>query len=131
MKRINPIYFIFLFLTMVFISFYLLNNYKKEYEDKLVTLDNINEKAKDYKNLTTTWNDKNFVQETINKILQNSIFKDSKITKNIRENYLQIKIESDDTKVLDNFLNRILNKKLIIQKLELKKDYIDLQVGNK
>ena len=38
---------------------------------------------------------------------------------------------SDSKNILNGFLNKILNKKLIIKKLELDKSYIDLEIGLK
>ena len=52
----------------------------------------------------------------------------SKLSK-IQLNNLKVKIESKDSKVLNDFLNRVLNKQLIIEKMELQKDYIALEIG--
>ena len=64
-------------------------------------------------------------------ILKNKIFSNQKILKASTNELIKLKIESDDPKILDNFLNKILNKELAIKKLEIEKRYINLEIGIK
>ena len=64
-------------------------------------------------------------------ILKNKIFSNQKILKASTNELIKLKIESDDPKILDNFLNTILNKELAIKKLEIEKRYINLEIGIK
>ena len=131
MTRINPLYIILLFLTLFFISFYLVSNQKKLYLEKSLETIQLETKAKEYKDLSNSWKNEKFINKTLDEILKNSIFKNEKIVKTATKESIKIKIETTDSRVLDNFLNRVLNKQLIIKKLELDKNFIILEVGTK
>ncbi|WP_320652484.1 hypothetical protein [Arcobacter sp.] len=88
-------------------------------------------KAKEYKDLSNSWKNEKYINKTLDEILKNSIFKNEKIVKTATKESIKIKIETTDSRVLDNFLNRVLNKQLIIKKLELDKNFIILEVGTK
>jgi uncharacterized protein YktA (UPF0223 family) len=131
MTRINPLYIILLFLTLFFISFYLVSNQKKLYLEKSLETIQLETKAKEYKDLSNSWKNEKYINKTLDEILKNSIFKNEKIVKTATKESIKIKIETTDSRVLDNFLNRVLNKQLIIKKLELDKNFIILEVGTK
>ncbi|BAK74208.1 MAG: hypothetical protein AB7S49_00335 [Arcobacter sp.] len=131
MTRINPLYIILLFLTLFFISFYLVSNQKKLYLEKSLETIQLEIKAKEYKDLSNSWKNEKYINKTLDEILKNSIFKNEKIVKTATKESIKIKIETTDSRVLDNFLNRVLNKQLIIKKLELDKNFIILEVGTK
>lgn len=131
MKRLNPLYLIFLALTVVFVSFYVLNNTKKEYIEKVSEFNTFEQKAKDYKSLKQQWSDKKYANNTINAIIKNRAFSKEKILFVETGDVLKVKIESNDPKILDNFLNKILNKPLVLKKLDIKKDSINLEVSVK
>ncbi len=131
MIRINPLYIILLFLTLFFISFYLVSNQKKLYLEKSLETIQLETKAKEYKDLSNSWKNEKYINKTLDEILKNSIFKNEKIVKTATKESIKIKIETTDSRVLDNFLNRVLNKQLIIKKLELDKNFIILEVGTK
>jgi hypothetical protein len=59
------------------------------------------------------------------------MFKNEKITKTSTKESIKIKIESSNPQVLDNFLNRFLNKQLIMKKIEIDKNFINLEIGVK
>lgn len=131
MTRINPLYIILLFLTLFFISFYLVSNQKKLYLEKSLETIQLETKAKEYKDLSNSWKNEKYINKTLDEILKNSIFKNEKIVKTATKESIKIKIETTDSRILDNFLNRVLNKQLIIKKLELDKNFIILEVGTK
>lgn len=131
MTRINPLYIILLFLTLFFISFFLVSNQKKLYLEKSLETIQLETKAKEYKDLSNSWKNEKYINKTLDEILKNSIFKNEKIVKTATKESIKIKIETTDSRVLDNFLNRVLNKQLIIKKLELDKNFIILEVGTK
>lgn len=131
MNRLNPLYLIMLFLTLVFISFYSLSNEKKAYFEKINELNDLELKAKEYSTLSTQWKNEKFVNKTLDDILKNSMFKNEKIIKVENKENIKVRIESANPSILDNFLNRILNKPLIIKKLELDKNFISLEIGLK
>ena len=56
---------------------------------------------------------------------------DQQITKTATKESIKIKIQSLNPQVLDAFLNKTLNKQLIIKKIELDSNFIDLEIGIK
>ena len=72
-----------------------------------------------------------FFNTSVYAILKNKTMQTAKITKSKAVNYIAIRVESNESRVLDYFLNKVLNKPFIIKKLELNKNYIDLQIGIK
>ncbi len=131
MNKINPLYILVLLGTIFFLSFYILNESIYDFNKKNHEYNNIQIKAKEYKDFRTTWNNKKYATNVINQILKNSSFTNQKILRVDSQNSIKIKIQSNEQKILDNFLNKILNKKLILKKLELSKRYINLEIGFK
>lgn len=131
MKRLNPLYLVLLSCTILFVSFYSLNEKKKEFIQESKNYDLISTKAKEYKNLKANWDNEKFVNKTLDNILKNRSFKNQKLLRVKTKKSIKIKLESKDQKVLNKFLNMILNKKLVIKKLDLNKNYISLEIGVK
>lgn len=131
MKRLNPLYIVLLFLTLVVVSFVLVIKEKDIYMQKIKDMNTLEVKAKEYKNLSQFWKNQKFIEKTIDEILKNSMLKNEKITKTSTKESIKIKIESSNPQVLDNFLNRFLNKQLIIKKIEIDKNFINLEIGVK
>lgn len=131
MKRLNPLYIVLLFLTLVVVSFVLVIKEKDIYMQKIKDMNILEVKAKEYKNLSQFWKNQKFIEKTIDEILKNSMLKNEKITKTSTKESIKIKIESSNPQVLDNFLNRFLNKQLIIKKIEIDKNFINLEIGVK
>lgn len=131
MNRLNPLYIVSLLFTIVFLSFYLLQNKKNDYLEKIQEISNLQIKAKEYKDLSESWKNESFINKTLDEILKSSSFKNENITKTATKESIKIKLESSNSTILDNFLNKILNKPLIIKKLELQKSSITLEIGIK
>lgn len=131
MKRLNPLYLIALFFTITFISFFLLNSKKEQYKVDFLEYENLKEISKEYKNLTQQYKNEKYVNETLDLILKNKLFSNQKILRTKTNDVIKLRIESNDGNILDSFLNKILNKPLIIKKLQLEKNYINLEIGVK
>ena len=131
MNRLNPLYLILLSLTIVFVSFFSLSNEKKFYLEKVDESKLLQQKASEYLSFIGHWKDEKFINKTIDDILKNSLFKNEQITKTTSKESIKIRIESSNQQVLDNFLNRFLNKQLMIKNLEIDKNFINLEVGLK
>ena len=129
MKRLNPLYIISLFATIFIISIFTLNKEKENFKEQSEQLNVYTIKAKEYKNLKESWTNKDFVNSNLDQILKNKVFVNEKITKTSTKELVKIKIESSDYKILDNFLNKILNKQFVIKKLEIEKSFINLEIG--
>lgn len=131
MNRLNPLYVIALAITVMFVSFFLLNEETKIYETKTAEFNTISLKAKEFKQYKSSWDNKAFVNKTLNQILRSSTFRNQKVLRVDGKNSIKLKMISQNPKILNSFLNKLLNKKLIIKKLELDKSYIDLEIGLK
>lgn len=131
MKRLNPLYIILLFVTFAFLSFYTSSNQKEAYIEKLNEVKNLQIKALEFRNLVNTWRNEKYINSTLDEILRSQIFANQQITRTSTKESIKIRIHSVNPQVLDTFLNKILNKQLIIKKLELNTNFIDLEVGSK
>ena len=131
MNRLNPLYIILLFVTFAFLSFYISSNQKETYIEKLNEVKTLQAKALEFKSLVNTWTNEKYINNTLDEILKSQIFANQQITRTATKESIKIKIQSINPQVLDTFLNKILNKQLIIKKLELNTNFIDLEVGIK
>ena len=101
MNRLNPLYILGLFLTLLFISFLSLSNEKKAYFEKIDQVNQLQQKAQEYKALTSYWKNETFINKTIDEIMKNSMFKNEQITKTVLKEVVILKIESSNSQVLD------------------------------
>lgn len=131
MNRLNPLYIILLFATILFLSFYTTSNEKSLYLEKINEVKNLQTKALEFKSLVNSWTNEKYINSTLDEILKAQIFVNQQVTKTATKEAIKIKIESTNPQVLDTFLNRVLNKQLIIKKLEINSNFIDLEVGIK
>lgn len=129
MNRLNPLYLIALCFSILLVSFFSLSSQKENYSDKLAQIADLEVKASKYKEYKSNWNNKQFVNKTLDLILRNKSFSNQKVLRVESKDKIKLKLISSDPKILNSFLNRILNKKLIIKKLELEKTYIALEIG--
>lgn len=131
MNRLNPLYIILLFITIVFLSFYCIFNEKKALSLKIQETTEFEVKALEFKDLVNTWTNEKYINNTLDEILKSQIFVNQNISKTATKDSIKIKLESTNSEILDIFLNRILNKQLIIKKIDLDKNFINLEVGMK
>ena len=129
MNRVNPLYLIALSFSILLVSFFLLINAKENYSNKITQINDIEVKASKYKEYKANWDNQKFVNKTLDLILRNKSFSNQKVLRVQSKDRIKVKLISSDPKILNNFLNKILNKKLIIKKLELEKTYIALEIG--
>jgi len=129
MNKLNPLYILGLIITIFIVSFSLLSNEKEAYKNSVKSYENIKTKSKDFKEYKQTWFDKNKVKRKVDNIVKNSTFRKEKILKIEKSNIIRLKIESGNPRVLNKFLNRILNEKLILKKLDVQKRSISMEIG--
>ena len=108
MNRLNPLYLVLLFLTLVFISFFSLSNEKKLYLEKVDESRLFEQKASEYQSLISYWKNEKFINKTIDEILKNSLFKNEQITKTASKESIKIKIESSLRFLLEILMNKML-----------------------
>ncbi len=129
MNRLNPIYVLALVAVILFISFNMLFNIESEYNSAYKEKNSLGAKAQAFNEYKSRWFDKKSVEKRIDMLLKNSSFQNEKVLKVVNSNLIKIKIESKNQKILQTFLTRILNEKIMINKLQIEKDFISLEVG--
>ena len=129
MNRINPLYIIGLFLVLVLISFISLSNQKNLFYNKKNQLSDLEIRFKEYYDISNFWKNEKYINETIDEILSSSLLKDEDIVKIVTKDNIKLKLETASEQNLDSFLNMILNKQLIIKKLEIKRTMVNVEIG--
>jgi uncharacterized protein YktA (UPF0223 family) len=131
MNRLNPLYIILLFITIVLLTFYSISNEKKAYYKKVEETKQLEIKALEFKNLVNAWTSEKYINSTLDEISKSQIFAIEQISKSVTKELIKIKIDSANPEILDIFLNKVLNKQLIIKKMQLDKNSINLEIGIK
>lgn len=129
MNRVNPLYIVGLFFVLVLISFILIQKQKNIYFENINNINDLEIKLKEYSNITKFWKNQSYIDKTVNEALNFSAFKNENIEKVVTKDSIKLKMDSLSEQNLDNFLNRFLNKQLIIKKLEVKQNSISLEVS--
>ncbi|XPV67454.1 MAG: hypothetical protein ACNI25_09010 [Halarcobacter sp.] len=129
MSKLNPIYILAFIATIFILSIILVINKKSDFENMSSDYYQINSSAKNFNEYKTTWFDKNRVKTRLDRLLKSSSFRNEKILKSENSNLIKVKIESNKQNILEQFLNRVLNDKFIIKKIELEKTSIYLEIG--
>ncbi|MDN5096524.1 hypothetical protein [Aliarcobacter butzleri] len=129
MNRINPLYIIGLFLVLVLISFISLSNQKNLFYNKKNQLSDLEIRFKEYYDISNFWKNEKYINETIDEILNSSLLKNEDIVKIVTKDNIKLKLETASEQNLDSFLNMILNKQLIIKKLEIKRTMVNVEIG--
>ncbi|RBQ31947.1 hypothetical protein CRU92_04045 [Arcobacter sp. FW59] len=129
MNRLNPLYLIVLFFVIVLISFISLQNQKYKYFEKVYQANELEIRIKEYLNVSNFYKNEKYINRTIDEILNSATFRNDNVVKTSTKDIIYIKFDSLSEQNLDNFLNRVLNKQIIIKKLELRQNSISLEVG--
>jgi hypothetical protein len=127
MKKIDRLYMLIFSVTLLLISIISYNlsfNNLKTLEVELIDINNI---GIEYSNTKKDWGDRKQSILTIEKIIKSTNLKT--IDKKILKNKIKIKIENVSLKTMDKFVNKILNAKLNIIKLNITKNSVELEVG--
>ena len=131
MNRLNPLYILLSIIIINILTYAFLEDKKDIYFEKIDQSEKLELKIKEYTNVTNFYKNLNFINKTIDEILNSPTFKTEDIIKISTKETILIKFNSMSHDKLDNFINKILNKQLIIKKLELEQNSINLEVGLK
>ncbi|XOB63361.1 hypothetical protein ACMC56_06020 [Campylobacterota bacterium DY0563] len=129
MNKINPIYILAFVVVVFFISISTLNNKENEFKNLKKEITDLDTKGKIFSEYKNNWFNKNTVINKIDKIVKNAAYKNEKILKTQTKNVVRIKFESNNTKLLNSFLNRVLNEKFLLKKIDIEKTSIYLEIG--
>lgn len=131
MNRINPIYILLLCLTISLVSFSLLFDIKKELLSNTEKLSNFKNTASTFVSLKKDWNNKQEIQKQISNLSNEITSKKAKLLISFEKRVATIKLETSEKKVLNRFVNKLLNKKLKINKLDIRSNYVFVEVSLK
>jgi len=131
MNRINPLYFLCLFITLFIVSIFITNKEVDIYKENLKEFEFVKTNAYKYSVVNNSWINKVIIEEKINSILNHNRIKKAKILKINNDTNIKIKVESKDSNLLNLFLNKLLNENFFIKRLEIKREYISVEIGSK
>lgn len=126
MNKLNPLYILFLFVVITFLSFYTLNQKKDLYEKSNENLENFTIMAKNYNEIKNSWLNAKKIENRIESIKRS--FKNEKILSVRLKDSIKIKYETKDTKKLAKFLNKLLNNKFVFSKLLITQTSVSAQI---
>lgn len=129
MKKLNPLYFVFLFFIIMISSVFTVNMKKNSLNEKKTDYKEIQEKAIFFNDLNTKWENVIFVNKKIDTIINSDLYKNEKISKILSQNLLKLTIESKNQEKLNKFLNEILNSELIIKEVTLGNTLVIFEIG--
>lgn len=129
MNRINPLYILAFVFVLAIYSFLVVKNKEKEFQTHTKNYNDMLIIAKEYKSLKTNKSSKNKTIAKINSIKSDRSFKKAKIIAQQNKKGITLNIETTDYKVLNRFLNRVLNEKLSVKKFEISTHKIKMEVG--
>lgn len=129
MKRLNPIYILALVITLFIISITVSSSKKDEFKSLNSEYSSFRTKVGDFKEYKQTWFDEKKIVKKIDTILRSPIFMKEKILKTQNNSIVRVKIESSNSQTLGKFLNRFLNERFIIKKLDVQKSSILVEIG--
>lgn len=124
-NKINPVYILAFFTTIMLISFLNLNSAKQELNKQIDGYDNFKKSAYEYSRLKKIWQNGSVSEKKINKIV--SKYKDIEY-KNYSSKYV-LSLKSNDTNTMQSFLNTVLNDGFKVLKFDIKKDIIVLELA--
>ncbi len=131
MNKLNPIYILALIITLFIVSISMLNSKKEQFYSLDKEAKTLSVKAKNFRDYKKTWFNEKRILKRVDRILKNSNFKKEKILKTQNKNSIKVKIDSNNPKVLNKFLSRILNEKFVFKKLDIQKKTISFEIGLK
>ena len=118
MNKINPLYLLFLFVLLTFVSFFTLELNKHEVNKSFDSLKVFSKTANEYSLIKNVWLNKNKIKRDINSLLRN--FKKEGIIKVELVDSIKIKLESKNEERLAAFLNKLLNANIVFAQIRLK-----------
>ncbi len=124
-NKINPLYILAFFTTIMLISFLNINSAKKELNDKIEEYNDFKKSAYEYGRLKKVWQNRNSIDKKINKIV--SKYKDIEY-KNYSSKYV-LTLKSNDTNTMQSFLSTILNDGFRVLRFDIKKEIIVLELA--
>jgi hypothetical protein len=129
MNRLNPIYILALIVTISIVSFLALNGKIEQYNKTYSSFQELKKEAKYYKQYQTKWFDRNRTLQKLDYLLRTLPNTKATVSKRILSSGIRVKVDSIDPRILNSFLNKLLNEEFMFRTLDIKKDSISFEIG--
>ena len=129
MNRVNPLHVLLILLIITFFSFYLSNNKKKNIQIETKKINIFKEKIYLYKNLKKSWYNQKETMKQVNFILNDSKLSNENIDTSFNKKSVKIKLNFSNKKMVNYFVNKLLNKKLRITNLNITNTQVFVEVA--
>ena len=87
--------------------------------------------AAEFSTLKKGWFNKNETKKQIHYLVKDRKFKNAEVIKTDEKTKTIIQLKSKDKNVVNQFVNKLLNKKLLINKLDITKSSVNVEVSVK
>ena len=126
-KRITPITYLLVSISILFLSLILLNESKKELLNKNYSFNKYKEVSTNYLNLKENWDNSKNSKKIIDNIIKKVGIKD--LVKKVNKKRIFIKFETKSVTKVDRFLSKVLNANLNIIYVNITKNSLELEIG--
>jgi septal ring factor EnvC (AmiA/AmiB activator) len=127
MKNVNPLTVLFASIALVLIAFYSLQNAQNNLASSKEDFKNYMQIASTFKNQHSSYSNKTKITQKLQKIIKSSGISNANI---INQNkMIKVELKSLSIKQIEKFTNKIFNEKFHIQKLQVTKNSIVLEIG--
>ncbi len=127
LKKIDPLYVLLLSIAVLFVSIVSFNKSKINMQNSQDELINLHAIASNYSQMKKDWGSSEHTIKIIDNIITSVGI--NTLDKKITEKKITIKIDKLSLQKIDKFVNKILNEKLNILKLNISGTSLELEVG--
>jgi hypothetical protein len=125
MQKINPIFLVLLLVVVAIFVHIKKENFKTALVKNNIAISKLNKELEDTAKLKNRWLNS---YKKLNSILNSSAYKGAVITKEDMKNGVVVKIEKLNSSMLRGLLNKILNSYILLKKISIKKDNLNVSL---
>ncbi len=129
MNRLNPLHILVTLLLITMFSFYLISNKKQIIKEEAKQKNLFKEQVFLYKDLKKSWYNQKEVRKQINFILNDSKLSNMNVSKKFEKTSVKITLNFGNKKMVNYFVNKLLNKKLRIKNLSITSTQVFVEVA--
>lgn len=128
MNRISPLYILYFLLLITLFSFIFIFLKEKELKEETINLRVFYQKVTNFTGLREEYSNKNNIRKKIQSIINAAKKEDVSINANFKSKMVILEINSSNTSLINKFINKILNEKLKIKKLNISRSSIFVEI---
>ena len=127
MNKTNPLFILLVSFIIVLMSVFFLIQEKANIKNAEIEYNDFKIIALKYQDKQNSYHDANKIIKSLESIIKKSNVKNVNITQ--EKTKIVLIIQKSNTRILDNLMNKILNHKFNIKKLELTNNSLRIEVG--